>query len=194
MLFVSFESRKAEPRGQWACLRVGFGMEDQRIFKESKSPMRRLWKFVGTFFVVIALGYAGLMGMGMYHAWKGENQARELAESLRRDREAWHQERFRDTFGGTTPQETLRLYIDAVEKGNYELASRYFILEKQDAWKRELDVIYQEDRMTQFLSPLLLAQESKGEYSRSGDTYSIHTPVMISFIKYSNGLWKLAGI
>lgn len=34
-----------------------------------------------------------------------------------------------DTYGGKTPQETLDMFIDALKKGDIELASKYFMLD-----------------------------------------------------------------
>jgi hypothetical protein len=34
-----------------------------------------------------------------------------------------------DTYGGKTPQETLDMFIDALKKGDVELASKYFMLD-----------------------------------------------------------------
>ena len=36
-----------------------------------------------------------------------------------------------DTYGGATPEETLQLFIDALKKGDTDLAVKYFIPEKQ---------------------------------------------------------------
>ncbi len=36
-----------------------------------------------------------------------------------------------DNYGGTTPEETLRLFIEVLEKKNYELASKYYSVEQQ---------------------------------------------------------------
>src|SRR3989344_4272535 len=36
-----------------------------------------------------------------------------------------------DTYGGNTPEETLELFRTALEKGDIELASKYFVIEKQ---------------------------------------------------------------
>ena len=36
-----------------------------------------------------------------------------------------------DTYGGSTPEETLELFKKALEKGDVELASKYFVIEKQ---------------------------------------------------------------
>lgn len=36
-----------------------------------------------------------------------------------------------DTYGGDTPEETLKLFTDALRVGDTELAARYFVVEKQ---------------------------------------------------------------
>ena len=40
-----------------------------------------------------------------------------------------------DPYGGETPEETLRLFIDALKKGDIDLAAKYFVMEKQEKWK-----------------------------------------------------------
>lgn len=36
-----------------------------------------------------------------------------------------------DTYGGDTPEETLRLFVEALEAKDYELAAKYFVPENQ---------------------------------------------------------------
>ncbi len=45
-----------------------------------------------------------------------------------------------DTYGGDTPEQTLQMFIDALKKGDTDLASRYFEIEKQDKWRGDLKV------------------------------------------------------
>lgn len=58
-----------------------------------------------------------------------------LADRLRQIQDEDYRRAMADTYGGKTPQETLQMYIDAVEKGDYELASKYFIFNGQDKEK-----------------------------------------------------------
>ncbi|MFA5838766.1 MAG: hypothetical protein WC849_02415 [Candidatus Paceibacterota bacterium] len=44
----------------------------------------------------------------------------------------------KDTYGGKTPEETLNLFVEALKAGNTELASRYFVLSKQNEIKEDL--------------------------------------------------------
>ncbi len=41
-----------------------------------------------------------------------------------------------DFVGGDTPEETVDLFIEALKKGDYELASRYFVVDEQEKWKK----------------------------------------------------------
>jgi len=43
-----------------------------------------------------------------------------------------------DTYGGATPEETLALFIDALKKGDAELASKYFVPEKREEYKKAM--------------------------------------------------------
>lgn len=47
-----------------------------------------------------------------------------------------------DTYGGKTPEETFDLYLAALKKGDLELASKYFVMEKQ---KQRLEQLKKED-------------------------------------------------
>jgi len=44
-----------------------------------------------------------------------------------------------DFVGGNTPEETIDLFIDALKKGDYELASKYFVIDEQGRWKKSFD-------------------------------------------------------
>ncbi len=43
-----------------------------------------------------------------------------------------------DAVGGKTPEETLQLFITALEKGDYDLASKYFVPDKQGEMREAL--------------------------------------------------------
>lgn len=44
-----------------------------------------------------------------------------------------------DKYGGKTPEETYDLLISALENGDTTLASKYFVVEKQDDWKKTFE-------------------------------------------------------
>ncbi len=96
-----------------------------------------------------------------------------------------------DTYGGKTPEETLRMFIDAVEAGDYELASKYFTVEKR---KGELDTLQktsQNNNIDFLLGYLYQTMNSGGYFSTDGKIYTIKNPVFIEFILYPSGIWKI---
>lgn len=49
-----------------------------------------------------------------------------------------------DFTGGNTPEETIDLFIAALKKGDYGLASRYFVVEEQEVWRKKLQGLTKE--------------------------------------------------
>src|SRR3989338_3326619 len=61
---------------------------------------------------------------------------------------------YTDTYGGATPEETYDLFIDALKDGDIELASKYFVIEKQDDWRETLNKFKDNDALGQFILEL----------------------------------------
>lgn len=115
----------------------------------------------------------------------------ELARELERLEKEVFVRKAADTIGGKTPQETLDMFIQAVEKGDYELASRYFVIERQEQWKKDLSTAKNTE---EFLKAVIKAKKTNGEYSFDKKSYSIHTPILVSFVVYPSGNWKIEEI
>jgi hypothetical protein len=47
----------------------------------------------------------------------------------------------KDTYGGKTPQETYQMFLNALKAKDIELASKYFVLEEQDRYKKALQEV-----------------------------------------------------
>lgn len=142
------------------------------------------------FFILIGI----IIGVEKYKFWKGTKNVEKLAENLEKMKQLDYELAMADTYGGKTPQETLEMYISAVEKGDYELASKYFVIAKQEEEKNiliETNKKHNIDFLLKFLKQVL---NSKGEYSPDKQTYSIYEPVAVDFIKYPNGIWKIIEI
>jgi len=77
-----------------------------------------------------------------------------------------------------------------VEASDYELASKYFVVEKRGEWKKNL----QEVKNVDFLINELLKindRLTKGLLSYEDDNFIITDPIFLSFIKYPSGIWKI---
>ena len=155
-----------------------------------KSWLKHALAFLG---ILIAV----LLALAIWEGYKIERQRDAvlgISDALKREQEENYRGAMAETYGGKTPQETLRMYIDAVEKGDYELASKYFVYENQEEWEQRLVNIKNADRIQSFLNPLREALKDTGEYSEDGITFSFHDPVGVSLIKYPNDTWKILDI
>ncbi|HLD61329.1 MAG TPA: hypothetical protein VJA27_04345 [Patescibacteria group bacterium] len=157
-------------------------------------PAKKFIIILGGVGVVLSLVLLAPYGWQSYKSWRFQRTLNEFSEEWKRAAELDHQAAMADTYGGKTPQETLKMFIAAVEKGDYGLASKYFIREKQEGWKKELIEIAEVNKIESFLSPVRDGLKNSGEYSFDGESYAIQKPVLLDFVLYPNGTWKLVRI
>lgn len=90
--------------------------------------MRAKYIIAAAAFLLIVVLYFGWVSY-----WSPEAQAnRELGQKIDRVNQAmtdFETAMRNDTYGGKTPEETLQMFIDALKKGDMELASKYFMLD-----------------------------------------------------------------
>lgn len=110
-----------------------------------------------------------------------------------------------DTYGGKTPQETLDLFIGALEKEDLDLASKYFILEESGEQNKEWNSSLYEAKKkneTDILIKYLLVAEPNLEDVISDSDYKfisldenkdIVLYIDLEFNKYS-GVWKIESL
>lgn len=159
----------------------------------SKKAGRKYKKIITAIIVVVVL-FSVFMGWEVFKQWQVKRSVEKFAQMLKQLEQEDYQRAMADTYGGKTPQETLQMYIDAVEKGDFELASKYFIGEKQEEWKKELVDIKAAGKIDAFLNPIKAALQMEGEYSMDKQSFSIYEPVAVDFLLYPNGIWKITKI
>lgn len=137
---------------------------------------------------------AGLFwGWTVYDQWRGQKEIQNLAESIQKAKDEWHQMQMADTYGGKTPQETLNMYIAAVEKGDYELASKYFILENREKELKSFDGANKSD-IQNIIDLIEASLNNGGRYSFDNKEYIVDKPIYIRALLYPNGTWKIVEI
>jgi len=105
-----------------------------------------------------------------------------------------------DTYGGKTPQETLDMFINALEKGDIELAAKYFALDdnlSRQKWEDGLLQAKNEGRIEEIIKELKLAQDNPREDNPNAYQFAIfdnqgrviHT-IYMELNEYS-GVWKI---
>ena len=86
------------------------------------------------------LGFAAFVGAGVLLWFAGfyfSPDARQERAALRYIQNLEEQYK-NDTYGGATPEETLSLFIAALEAGDVELASKYFLPDEREEIKQNL--------------------------------------------------------
>ena len=144
---------------------------------------------LGFIFVVLAVGI--IYGIGY---WKYQNNPEYRAEQKLKELEEKYA---KDPYGGETPEETLRLFIDALKKGDTDSAAKYFILDKQDEWKEDLAKIKEKNLLGEMIRDL----ENAKKYRSSGEEQVFFTSgneageatANIDIIKVIHK-WKIRGI
>jgi len=176
-------------------------MEEQNFLPSPQKSKSKYWKFaVGFFGVIIGiliLYTAGFWAVYYYKQWQGQRAVQKLAVELERIEKEDYERAMADTYGGKTPQETLQMYIDAVEKGDYELASKYFIEENREKGIKELKALDSKNNMSWFLNLIKKAMpdgEIVDNYFRMKSKTNDDPYYFIRFIKYPNGIWKIIEI
>lgn len=138
-------------------------------------------------FVVVGYGYPA------YKGWSGRKGVENLAKALEQAEKEDYKLALADTYGGKTPQETLGMFIKAVEDGDYELASKYFIIPKQEEWRNNLK---DSKNIEEFLSDTRKIKENinNGRYSDEKDWFLLEAPIYTKLLKYPAGNWKIMEI
>lgn len=147
-------------------------------------------KYLGIGFGVLILVIVVIFGYPKYQDWKFNKELKELAEEINKPY-------LEDVYGGKTPKETLEMFISAIEKEDFELASKYFVLEKQEEWMERLVKGKESGKLNNLLELII---EEVDKLNRAdpiweyGDRYISDSQVLFEFIKYPQGIWKIQEI
>ncbi len=166
---------------------------EEREIKNLSRPRKKFWPFALGLIGLVVLVVGGYVGYQLYQLDQGRKAVGALAQRMNREAEEFARREMADTYGGKTPQETLQMYIDAVEKGDYELASKYFVIGKQEGELTSLQNAPREN-ISSSLNLLKQAIRSDGSYSARKDGYAIREPILVDFILYPSGVWKIEEI
>src|SRR3989344_448968 len=109
------------------------------------------WKGVIVLLIIAALVTWGLLNLskimnavqGKYTTWKTQRQIAALERPYKNDK-----------IGGQTTEETFDMFIEALKKEDIELASKYFVLQKQDEWEKTLGEYKKNNLLANFVLEL----------------------------------------
>lgn len=158
--------------------------------------------FLSVFVIFVVGGFTTWTKVLSPEARENRENREKLVEFMNLVNEAEERQR-NDQYGGKTPEETLQLFVVALEKGDLELASKYFSLnetgEEDPRWIELLKQIREANNLTKLAGDLKIAV--KTDYSdvigscmlstyRNGE---IIGNILLIKNKFSN-LWKIEEI
>jgi hypothetical protein len=179
------------------------GVHPQNV-GEVGSIKNQYWKFVGAFLVIIMVGLVIIPFIGDYI---DKQRAQTKDEQFAAGQEYIHnvQEQLKnDKDGGTTPEETLKMFIAALKENNIEKAKLYYspYPENRSAmFKDRLDQLNKEGKIGEVITLLSKATPEKSEAEEGYASYSyINTDgklaIVIRFDKATqfSTIWKIESL
>ncbi len=171
--------------------------QSENQFAEPEKPKSNKRKLKVAFLAIIFLALAGLIANSLYYRWSAERGLKAWVEWEKQTNEQSYADAMADTYGGETPYETLSLYIDAVKKGDYELASKYF-REKYRAKELEFLKNVVGDNLEKYIAnlgkTLSVISDGGGGYSEDKKEFGTTKPFGTDFVLYPNNIWKIVSL
>lgn len=158
--------------------------------------MKRVFKIFLWILAGLFIFYLGLeAGFDLRLTWEPHREARAWLKLKEVVEEIYRQ----DKYGGKTPEETFNLFLTALEKGDLDLASKYFVVDKQDEWRQNLEKIKANGHLAEMVEDLGGADlTEKDDFeatyyvkSVSDQGEELWTPIILHRVKLS-GIWKIS--
>ena len=147
------------------------------------------------------LGFAAFVGAGVLLWFAGfyfSPDARQERAALRYIQNLEEQYK-NDTYGGATAEETLSLFIAALEAGDIELASKYFLPDEREEIKNDLEKEFNVKSNFDYLIAGLKKLKQTGEIKDNKAFFIIIGPDdivanQVVFTKNQNNVWKITDL
>ena len=146
-------------------------------------------KFLLPVLILIVLGFGAIFGI-RYLQYRNSPEYQTL-QDLKKLEKAYAE----DTYGGETPEETLPPFIDALKKGETDLAGKDFVLDVQPEWREGLAKIKEKGLLDEMVKDLERLEKSKDTpeevfYVATNEKNIVSIQLIIGKNPYSNR-WKI---
>ncbi|TSC96810.1 MAG: hypothetical protein Athens071426_446 [Parcubacteria group bacterium Athens0714_26] len=190
-------------------------MEGQNNFnqdsnQEIKSITKNYLKHAVIFLIIMAFGFGGYWGWTRYWSPQAKkNMELQKKIDFYNAFEANYKKALtEDNYGGKTPQETLNMFIDALKKGDMELAAKYFMIDTNESsdtylthkkWEEALNNIKSTKKLDEVINNFTKAVPTIDQSLDMKDifwfsVYGVNGEALKDIeVKYNNysGVWKL---
>lgn len=142
-----------------------------------KHRKKNVKSFKSRYFIILVI----FLILGLTASWliwyfsveaRQARQYKENAEILARRIQEQVEEYAADTYGGETPEETYGMFLQALKMKDIDLASKYFILDKQKKYKQFFTDIKNNNKWDEMIEDLFNPDNQKGEM-KENSTYVI---------------------
>ncbi len=165
------------------------------VWRRIMKHMNNLAQFAVGVILIALIGLGALIGIRYLRyrsdpAYRAERAAYEYVEQEKQ----LIQQMKDDPYGGDTPEETLGLFIDALKKGDTDLASKYFVVGEREKWREYLNKEKGKGNIDQ-----IITEAEKLELSREDEREAFFTvankdnvvEVIVILKKGLNAKWKI---
>jgi len=153
--------------------------------------------------IIVLFGVSGTLGVikeriqRTIDTYKTQKAIEQFYQGL----DEYYQKFAEDTYGGKTPQETLNMFIEALEKGDIDLAAKYFAMDDNLSRKMWEDGLRAQAESGKIQELINIAKQFKPASKQSGvtstyefviieDNGMVEYSVEMEFNQYS-GVWKI---
>lgn len=151
------------------------------------------WKVVLAVVLVQIIVIAWIIVFWQYRAYLQARTLSEITIALHDVELKTYERQMSGDFGGSLPVDTLNIYIQAVERGDYRVASTYFVRSaRQDELRRFIGADIVEIR--EFASLLKQASMSLGSIRPEGKLFENSVPLSFIMRQAENGVWQFETI
>ncbi|MGB9681171.1 MAG: hypothetical protein ACPLXL_01350 [Minisyncoccia bacterium] len=119
-------------------------------------------KYLFIFFGVLIIGF--LVFYFLNSNLKNVKEIRRNEQILKSSLKTQEEQYQKDIYGGKTPEETYQMFLEALKKEDIDLATKYFLFEKQEEYKKLLESIKRNGQWEEMLKDLLKPENQKGVY------------------------------
>lgn len=147
--------------------------------------------------IIFSLGALGmvLVGFGVLYGLRFFSPEYRQEQAAMQRLQALQEQYEKDMYGGDTPEETLRLFIEALKKEDIDLAAKYFVIDKQEEWLENLQKIKEKNMLAKMVKDL----EREKSKKLTGDDVAVfyisndnrELALIIRTVKGVNGIWKI---
>jgi hypothetical protein len=125
-------------------------------------------KFLIIVSILIGLLLVWWVGSAAYSGWMGYKWQKKT-DAFQAALEQPYKE---DTYGGKTPEETWAMYISALEKKDFDLASKYYALSNQQSERDYLNQVNQKGDLDKWIAELKTLEKDSKQSDQSRPIYS----------------------